>query len=172
AATLDERVAGWTDTRLQLCASEHAHQQQAPGSIEARLDAQQHACLRYTRRHLETLIDALAREGSGLSSRYAELAEAADSLPSCTQRREHAAEIVRDDESDEKLSEALTAEVTGDYERAIALARDVADYTEERDPFRHVQALYRLGRGLGLARRDPEALAVLEQARNDAFMLG
>lgn len=171
--TIDAQAEAWTTARTQWCASVVAHQD-APDSIEARLDAQQDACLRYNRRHLAVLVDALANDAGGLSSRHAELAEAVDGLPSCTQRLQLGdwAPVERDDESDAQLSEALAAEIAGDYAKAITLARSVADRTKDSDPFRHVQALYRLGRALGLDRQDREALDVLAQARNAAFVIG
>ncbi len=175
-STLATRVQSWSETRVGLCAARSKRAFGIRGSaLESELDLRQEACLGSVRTGLATVVEQLRSDHESLARVYTESAAAIEALPTCDDRRAlaHWPSNSVDPESDRELAQALALEIAGRYAEAEALARRIAEQSEEDDdPWRRAEALFRLGHVLGMKRRPVAALEALDDARDSAFASG
>jgi eukaryotic-like serine/threonine-protein kinase len=184
ASRIDAYAEQWTQSRRSACEATRVHHEQSPALLDKRM-----LCLDRGRRRLEALLDALgdidARTLQHAAQAAAELPEVAlcdnlDALASdVAPPGAHIAAGV--DETRDRLAEAHTLTLLGDYREALEIAREALARAESLgyEPV-HADALYTVGwvlvhHGTPADAREGEALMMhasnlAEGARHDELV--
>lgn len=174
--TLDARTRSWSDQYTQLCIAQRKRRpvDDTRWSAEVDLDERQRNCLDHSRDRLAAVVNGLRDAKEDLVRHFTDAASAIEALPGCEDRRTLGSwpRTAPDPELERSLIDALTAELGGRYQHAEASARGVVERSRDKEPWLHVEALYRLGHVLGVQRSHALALAVLEEADEAAFAIG
>lgn len=168
---LDARTKALSDTRTRLCAADNT-------SGRNDLNTRQQACLDHARRNMQALVRNLQSAPDQLARRFTAATTALEALPTCEDTRSFAQWPLPtmsgsdDDALAEQLAQAAALEVAGEFPRAEAMARQVAETSANHHPLRHAESLFRLGHILGQQHHYTVAFATLDDARDAAFAVG
>ena len=175
ARSVQHRISAWTDERLDLCRAQRGESEGSPGAVEPAMRAR---CLDHARNRLEAEVTGLAeRPGGPTPEALIQASASVERLPYCREPAElqawgaeHEPELLAQVEDD--IAAALSLERQGDYLGAQEQASAAAAASEGSLPRAHAEALYRWGHALGSQDRSAEAFAVLDRARNAAYVAG